>query len=78
MHHTSRTIRRVIVTTVTSAALVASAMVAPGMGTAASLAGQDQASKIEPALAATLAHGQSEFWVRFAASADLAAASAID
>ena len=52
MHHTSRTIRRVIVTTVTSAALVTSAMVAPGMGAAAPLAGQDEASKIEPALAA--------------------------
>jgi len=75
MHHTSKVTRRVLVTVATTAALAAGALVTPTLGSASPLSGGVQQAKIESALAAKLAAGPSEFWVRFADTANLTAAS---
>jgi subtilisin family serine protease len=78
MHYKAKTTRRAIVALSATIALAAGALASPSLGIAApqaaDIAGQ---SKIEPALAASLAQGSSEFWVRFSARADLSRAAAM-
>lgn len=78
MHDKAKTTRRAIVAVGATIALAAGALASPSLGTAAPLAAaSSEQSKIEPALAAALANGSSEFWVRFAARADFSAAVAM-
>jgi len=64
-----------MVTVAATAALAAGALVSPTFGAASALSGGVQQTKIESALAVELATGPSEFWVKFASTANLSAAS---
>jgi len=64
-----------MVTVAATTALAAGALVSPTLGSASPLSGGVQQAKIESALAAKLATGPSEFWVKFAATANLTAAA---
>ena len=77
MHHTAKTTRRAIVAVGATLALAAGALASPSLGIAAPQAADITESKIDAALAASLAQGSSEFWVRFSASADLSRAAAM-
>ena len=74
MLHAPRSPRRRLIVTATVAAFAATAALAPSV-TASPVRGADQPTKIDPDVSAALASGPAEFWVDFADSADLTAAS---